>query len=164
MGGDPVGPRVRRLAPEDADMAQVLLHDSHAWNLAHGFNFWAATATAHEVRAVLAAHLALGVERDGRLVGMVVLRRAGEEFHLNNLAVAPDARGRGLAKQLIAAAEAAAIAEGAQEIELDTPATHPWLPAYYASLGYEPTGHVQFVGRNYRSVLMRRRLGPACGD
>lgn len=64
---------------------------------------------------------------------------------------------------LLHAAHAWSLANGfnfrATRLRLDTPETHPWLPAFYGRLGYRPTGTVQWEGKRYRSVWLEKRLG-----
>lgn len=147
-----------RLTPSDAPEAADLLHAAHAWNLGHGFNFWAATAGVEEVRRTLARHLGLGLHAGGQLIAMAVLRRDGEGTHLSNLAVHPAMQGCGLGRRLVREAEELARRLGVRELLLDTPADHPWLPAYYRRLGYREYGVARFPGRRYVSVLMRKAL------
>ncbi len=69
-------------------------------------------------RAQFAAQMArgcqtvLGVRADGRLVGVVVATHDGRKGWINRLAVHPNYRRRGLARHLIAQAEAALRAQG----------------------------------------------------
>lgn len=72
--------------------------------------------------------------------GFALGRVAGPEAELLTLAVAPEARGRGLGAALIAAYEAAALARGAEESFLEAAETNPPARALYARLGYRPAG------------------------
>jgi GNAT superfamily N-acetyltransferase len=133
---------------------------AHAWNLANGFNFTAATITAEDVAPRIAGgHLFITL-LDGRVVGTVEVRPEKQPglWSLHLLAVAPELAGTGLGKQLIAFAESQAQIEGAERLRLDTPENHPWLPAFYEKLGYRTTGTAQWEGKQYRSVLMEKTL------
>ena len=81
-------------------------------------------------------HLTWVCELDGRIVGGLVLILDGETALLANIAVHPEAGGRGIGRALIAAAEAEARAAGASQIDL---ATHVDMPAnlvLYERLGW----------------------------
>lgn len=97
-----------------------------------------------EVRALLAgaglpvadldtAPLALtGIRRDGILVAVVGVERHGSDGLLRSLAVAPEARGQGLAGLLVDAAEHWAAAQGIATLHLLTQTAE----AFFARRGY----------------------------
>lgn len=155
-------PSIRPVRPDDAEAVLSLLHAAHAWNLANGFNFTAADISAAELAPRLDPAAFFVAEREGRLAGSIEVTPDREacrwSFHL--LAVAPEAAGQGVGRSLVAFAEAHARRQGALSLGLDTPESHPWLPAFYASLGYAVEGHAQWEGKRYRSVLMRKALAP----
>ena len=74
--------------------------------------------------ADVATHLREGggsvAEGEGVLVGSAMWLQRGGALYLGRLAVAPDWRGRGIARRLIAAAEAAARTARLPRIELST--------------------------------------------
>lgn len=76
---------------------------------------------------------------DGEPVGCGGLRRhddrAGE---IKRMYVAPSARGRGVARALLAALEDAARAAGYAEVRLETGVEQPEAMQLYTSAGYEP--------------------------
>lgn len=80
------------------------------------------------------------LEEDGRIVGVLVLIERDDALLLDNVAVAPDAQGRGHGKVLIAAAEATARARGYRRITLYTHATMTENRALYARTGWRETG------------------------
>jgi GNAT superfamily N-acetyltransferase/DNA-binding MarR family transcriptional regulator len=93
---------------------------------------------------------------DGRALGCIALRRTTPEFsELKRLWVAPEARGLGLARRLIAAAEDHARALGISTLRLDTNRALTEAVALYRSLGYadiprfnaEPYAHHWFEKR-----------------
>lgn len=78
--------------------------------------------------------------RDGVAVACATHRRAVEwgddAAELKRLYVAPDMRGTGLARRLVACVEDAARADGARRIVLDTGIRQPAAIALYLDLGY----------------------------
>ncbi len=104
--------------------------------------FWAdiARGVARGERVLLAAWL------DGEIVGTVQLLLALPEnqphrAELQKMLVHPDARRRGIARRLLAAAEAAAIAAGRTLLTLDTSATGA-AESLYRGAGWVPVGDV----------------------
>lgn len=156
-----MGPvRFRLALPDNAAAAAAVMRRAHAWNLANGFNFTAATITAEDVAPRIAAgHLFVAL-LDGRVVGTVEIRPEAERgvWGLHLLSVAPELAGSGVGRKLVAFAESQALIEGAERVRLDTPENHPWLPAYYEKLGYRTVGTAQWEGKQYRSVLMEKAL------
>ncbi len=73
-------------------------------------------------------------------VGYVVARPKGEDWLLENVAVAPEAQGTGLGKRLIERAEAEGAARGFARVVLYTNAKMTANLALYPRLGYVETG------------------------
>ncbi|MFC4529195.1 GNAT family N-acetyltransferase [Sphaerisporangium dianthi] len=87
------------------------------------------------VRAETVLHT--GVAFDAGLpVGHIALRRLGEEVELKRMYVAPSHRGTGVARALLAAAEDAARALGAERIILQTGDRQPDAVRLYERAGY----------------------------
>jgi GNAT superfamily N-acetyltransferase len=151
---------IRAARPADAPAALAVLHAAHAWNLANGFNFTAATMSLDELSRRMAPETFFVAEAAGRLVGTVEVAPEPEPglWGLHLLGVDPSAEGRGVGRALVAFAEAHAAAHGAEAHRLDTPEPHPWLPSFYCRLGYTHTGTVQWEGKHYRSVFLTKRL------
>jgi GNAT superfamily N-acetyltransferase len=77
--------------------------------------------------------------REGEPVGCAgLLRLDGATGEVKRMYVAPSARGRGVARGLLAALEAAARAAGYERVRLDTSAAQPEARALYESAGYRP--------------------------
>lgn len=152
--------RIRPVEPGEDTAVQALLHQAHAWNLANGFNFTAADITLAALAPRLDPARFFVAERAGRLVGTVEVKPEPEPpdwgFHL--LAVAPEAKGSGVGKALVAHAEALGRAAGAPRMIMDTPENHPWLPGFYRAQGYEAFDYKRWDGKLYRSVLMAKPL------
>jgi ribosomal protein S18 acetylase RimI-like enzyme len=89
-----------------------------------------------------------------------VLPADGERLclYINQLAVHPEHKRRGLGTQLLDLAEARATERGLDTLRLDTaiPAAH--LVSLYAARGYVVVDEVQWEGKTYRSYVMEKRL------
>lgn len=76
-------------------------------------------------------------ERDGLLAAAVMLYRQGARTaRLYSLTVSPEARGKGLARQLLAACEADAAARGASAVRLEVRASNSSALRLYEAGGY----------------------------
>jgi ribosomal protein S18 acetylase RimI-like enzyme len=73
---------------------------------------------------------------DGRLVGTAMTGHDGHRGWVYYLAVASDHRGRGIARQLMAAAEAWCAAAGMPRLNLMVRAGNEPVLGFYAALGY----------------------------
>ena len=78
---------------------------------------------------------------DGALVACCHLRRQGSGAYFGSFAVSPGQQGRGIGRQLLAAAEARAVERwDADVLEMTVIARRTELVAWYARRGYAPTG------------------------
>ncbi len=91
-------------------------------------------------------------EKDGIVVGALVLAPERDFLLLANVAVRPSARGDGLGRQLLRFAEAEAAAQGHPELRLTTSDALPEILALYARNGW------QEAGREGGKVRMRKRI------
>ncbi len=95
-------------------------------------------------RRQLAQHLAsttacvLVAERDTALLGdaLLLFRAHSRAARLYSLVIAAEARGQGLGRALLEAAEEAARARGTSEVRLEVRADNPQAIALYESVGY----------------------------
>ncbi len=91
-------------------------------------------------RVVAASHsrqrLWLACDGDG-LLGLVMLSPHSKGGHLDNLAVAPSARGRGIGQQLVQALLQAVGQEGPAMVSLTTR-----IPSFFAPFGFQPCGQL----------------------
>ncbi len=95
-------------------------------------------------------------ELESFVVGVLVLGPGDEGFLLDNIAVRPEQRGRGLGRRLLQLAEERAAAAGFESIYLYTHETMVENHALYAHVGY-----VQYDARTENGstrVFMRKRL------
>ena len=108
----------------------------------------------------------IGATLDGRLVGYAVTWTILDQAELGNVAVAPDARKRGLGRMLVRGALRRAEARGARECYLEVRQSNATAQRIYRGLGFLPVG----VRRRYYAdpiedaVVMRARLQGAGTD
>lgn len=102
----------------------------------------------------------IGADIDGLLVGYSVTWTILDQSELGNVAVLPEARGRGLGRMLIEAALGRVRARGARECYLEVRESNRLARDLYARLGFEAIG----VRRRYYArpvedaVVMRKRV------
>lgn len=85
--------------------------------------------------------------RAGRVVGTCMGGFEGRRGWLNALSVAEDARGQGLGRALVAAAEARLRACGCPKVDLQVRAGNAGAVAFYAGLGYAVEDHTSMGKR-----------------
>jgi GNAT superfamily N-acetyltransferase len=93
----------------------------------------------------------------GRLVGCAGWRAHGEDAELKRMYTAPSARGRGVARRLLAAVEDAARARGRLRMILETGDRQPEAIGLYAASGYERIDDFGFY-RGHAGVLSYGRV------
>lgn len=82
------------------------------------------------------ASVVLGVRDDGELVGTAMVGHDGHRGWVYYLAVAGPARGRGLGRELMAAAEAWLVERGLPKIQFMVRTDNTSVLDFYAHLGY----------------------------
>lgn len=114
-----------------------------------------------------AARLAAGelfvLEDEGRLLGVVTMMARADAVHIFNLAVHPEAQGRGLLRLLLGFAEDAARRRNLPRLTLFTNVAMTKNRAIYAHLGFREL-HEETAPGGYRIVFMERPLAPAEED
>jgi GNAT superfamily N-acetyltransferase len=99
---------------------------------------------------------------DGEPVGCVGLRRIDERTaELKRMYVRPHARGRGIARELLAVCEREASALGYEQLWLETGTMQPEAVTLYLTSGYEPIpAFGQYAGQSL-SIHLGRALSPS---
>jgi ribosomal protein S18 acetylase RimI-like enzyme len=113
-----------------------------------------------------AARIARGetfvAEADGNLLAVITMAPQPEALHIFNIAVSPDAQGRGLLKQLLAFAESEARRHGLDRLTLFTHELMTRNREIYAHIGFEVLGTQD--GGGYSIIHMQRLVPPASID
>jgi ribosomal protein S18 acetylase RimI-like enzyme len=103
----------------------------------------------------------VAVTGSGDAVGTIGYSVAGDEGHLRGMAVLPEWEGSGIARRLLASAEAALRAQGCSCVTLDTTAPLERAIRFYERQGYSRTGRVtDFFGmplHEFRKELTTQR-------
>lgn len=84
--------------------------------------------------------LGLGVDSDGELLGYAGVAFTGDDAHLQTIAVAAPARGRGVGRVLVAAVIEEAVAQGARRCLLEVSPDNAPALALYDALGFQEFG------------------------
>lgn len=94
-------------------------------------------------------------------VACVFLTRKGDALYVGKLAVASDQRGKGLARQMIATAEARARELGLQALELQVRVELTENQNAFAAMGFAEIGRTAHAGFDRpTSITMRKPLQP----
>ena len=108
------------------------------------------------------AHIALGHFDEGALSGFIVLGACTDQTDIITIAVNPAARGKGLGRGLVEAAETEAGARGAELIFLEVAEDNAAAIALYKSCGYVPIGkrknYYRRAGGRVSALTMRKTL------
>jgi ribosomal protein S18 acetylase RimI-like enzyme len=103
----------------------------------------------------------IAAERDGEIVGLIVIGPDTEGFVIDNVAVDPASQGSGVGKLLLERAEQAARDAGFDSIYLYTHETMTENIDLYSRIGYVEYDRRPVPGEDSEIVYMRKRLGPA---
>ena len=163
--------QIRRIEASDSveELAQ-LLNRAYAGLGALGFNYTgvdqSVTATRERIRR---NECYLGLVA-GRMIATLLLGRAGPDqlacawygrpgvWIVGRFAVDPARQRQGIGGQMLAFVERRAHSLGAREVALDTAEGAAHLVDLYSKRGYRHVGHVQWEGKNYRSVVLSKAL------
>ena len=151
----PPGLRLRDATPADAEALHALYHAAYAVHEdPHRPPVAALRDTVEDVRGyVRDSRVLVAEDGKGRLVGSIAIRSVA---NLRRLAVAPDAKQKGLGAALLDAAVERAAREGFEIAQLDTMAGHPWLPGFYERRGFEHRAIERLPDGTEWEVLRRR--------
>jgi predicted N-acetyltransferase YhbS len=145
---------VRPATPADVDALLAVINP--AYKRADGHIFPHATRVDREdlLGAIASGHLAVA-EIDGAIAGSIEFDTSANPAHFGPLATAIEYQRRGVARALIAHAEAAAREAGGTVMRLEAIREVGWIP-FYEALGYvavrETPGDVWTDGSNWGAV------------
>jgi N-acetylglutamate synthase-like GNAT family acetyltransferase len=108
--------------------------------------------------ALVAAGQVHVAERDGAVVGVLVLVPYADHLLVENVAVVPDAQGLGVGSTLLALAESVAADRGLAELRLYTHERMTENRAYYPRRGYVETHRTDDGG--FHRVHFAKRVTP----
>ena len=91
--------------------------------------------------------VALAIEEDGKLQGFLVAQTVGGEWEIENVAIAPDARRRGLGTRLVGELLDMARAQGASAVFLEVRESNRAARALYEKWAFVESGR---RGKYYR--------------
>jgi GNAT superfamily N-acetyltransferase len=89
---------------------------------------------------------------DGRMIGCAGWRTHSDDAELKRMFTLPAARGRGVARQLLATVEASARADGRRRVILEMGDRQPEAVSLYRSAGYRRIDDFGYY-KDYRGVL-----------
>lgn len=118
-----------------------------------------------DTATVIAAEFANGstaivAERNGEMLGCVMMKVMAGDLYFGRLSVIPKARGLGLARRLVEAVEADAHGRGLAGVRLGVRVVLTDNQRLFRSLGYVETGREAHPGFDYpTSINMRKVLG-----
>jgi ribosomal-protein-alanine N-acetyltransferase len=121
---------------------------------------WTPGLFLHELKLSFSRlHLARSSNGSRRLVGYVCWWLVGEEVHILNLAVHPDARRNGTGRALVQRVLDDAVAHGAGSVSLEVRNDNAAGLGLYRSMGFAQSGlRRNYYGPGEDAVIMERRL------
>ncbi len=91
-------------------------------------------------------------ERDGLLIGALMVGYDGHRGSINYLAVAPELQGTGLGRVLVAHAEKLLLARGCPKVNLSVRGDNVDAVAFYERIGYVVEGTEHAVAMGHRLI------------
>ena len=161
---------IRPLGPDDSlEELTELLHRAYRKLAEMGLKYLATHQTVDITRKRISHSKCFVAVYDGRIVGTINYNPKetahGSPWYerpdvakLTQMGVEPELHGCGLGRMLMDHAEAAARADGAAELAMDTAETAHHLIEWYARRGYRFIEYVDWDVTNYRSVVMSKTL------
>jgi len=129
-------------------------------------NPWTPGLFLHELKLSFSRlHLARKGDSDGPLLGYVCWWIVGDEVHILNLAVHPDARRGGTGRALVQRVLDDAATHRAASVSLEVGHRNEAASALYRSMGFTEIGlRRNYYGQGEDAVIMERRLSVAAAS
>jgi ribosomal-protein-alanine N-acetyltransferase len=139
-----------------ADLPQVMEIE----RLSFASDPWTPGLFLHELKLDFSRlHLARTTDAVHRLVGYACWWLVGDEVHILNLAVHPEARGTGAGRALVQRILDDAVAHGAVSVSLEVRPANAAALGLYRALGFTQIGlRKNYYGRGEDAVIMERRF------
>ncbi len=153
-------PSLRPLRPDDAEAAASLVRSAFAAQaIATDPPSSALRETADSVGAWIAAHGGIGATEAGSLLALLLWAERDRGLYCGRLAVGRAARGRGLARALMAEAEREARGRGLPRLHVRVRLQLAGNLALFASLGFREVGREAHAGYAEPTLsIMEKRL------
>lgn len=161
---------IRPLGTGDSITALTqMLHRAYAPLAAQGLRYVATYQSDDVTRNRIAGGACFVAERHGAICGTILYKSVektkGCDWYdrpdvasFGQFGVDPALQSQGIGRMLLAAVVAAARADGAAELALDTAEPAADLIAWYHRLGFRDVGFAQWSMTNYRSLVMSMTL------
>lgn len=163
---------VRLYQPSDAARLTVLLHSAYAELGARGLNYTAVDQDEETTATRAGGGRCWVVEESGRMIGTLTMSlppssdlqdltpvaRVGRRAWLNQVAVSPTERSRGIAAGLWELGKQWAASRGATSVGVDTAVPADHLVRLYSAWGFTQEDTIHWPGKRYDSVVMTRPL------
>lgn len=140
-----------------ADLLQVMELE----RLAFPVEPWTPGLFLHELKLDFSRlELARTSDAKRRLVGYACWWLVGDEIHILNLAVHPDAQGRGMGRALVQRVLDDAQAHAATSVSLEVRHDNAAGAALYRAMGFSHIGRRKnYYGKGVDALIMERKLG-----
>lgn len=161
------------LEEDDKDAWFEVLHEGYQVLKGYPVSFEAIDAKKDQALTWFAENPSYGLFVDGRLASSVTLRmpwgtKPGPENlpHIGWFVTDPKEQGKGYAKQLFGNLEEQVLKKQLRlpAVTLGTAKEHPWLPAFYHSIGFEDLKVVQLPGKQHHTLFMKKKLNYDKGE
>jgi GNAT superfamily N-acetyltransferase len=127
-------------AADAADISRIVSLLNAAFAMEWDFINRDRTSAAEIARYMTAGSFLVVDGEEGALATCMYLEQRGDRLYLGMLAVSPDRQGRGLGRQMMAAAERHAASLGCSALDIRIVDRRTELPPFYRSLGFVDNG------------------------
>jgi len=122
-------------ATSEADLDAVLAIEQASFE-----NPWTRDMLRWEIRNVPVSRIYVLRDRAGQTLAFCSVWVVVDELHINNLAVVPEARRRGVGRAILAAVLSRATAEGCRTATLEVRRSNAAARSLYEAFGFHPAG------------------------